>query len=72
MNNGNISLLQSMADALAGPAVVTNAGLRVVAFNHLASEVAPNLRREGVLALAIRAPEILEAARAVAAGAAAN
>jgi two-component system phosphate regulon sensor histidine kinase PhoR len=62
------NLLQSVADALAGPAVVTDGNLRVLAHNQPARDVAANLRNGGPLALGIRAPDILSAGRTVAAG----
>jgi two-component system, OmpR family, phosphate regulon sensor histidine kinase PhoR len=66
------SMLQSFVDALAGPAIVTGKDLRVLGFNAAALEIAPNLRLTGGLALGFRAPEILQAARDVASGAAAE
>ncbi|MCC2097909.1 MAG: hypothetical protein KDJ29_13505, partial [Hyphomicrobiales bacterium] len=70
MNDMAAKLLQSVADALAGPALITASDLRVLAFNKPALDVAPNLRIGAPLALGIRAPDILNAGRAVVGGAA--
>ena len=72
MNDMAAKLLQSVADALAGPALITASDLRVLAFNKPALDVAPNLRIGAPLALGIRAPDILNAGRAVVGGAAAQ
>lgn len=68
MSEPNMSLLQSIVNALGSPAIITSADLRVLALNPAASAIAPNLRQQNGLAIGIRAPDILKAARDVAAG----
>ncbi len=58
--------LSSIVNALGDPAVITSGDLRVLALNGPAGRVAPGLRTGAGLAMGIRAPEMLEAARRVA------
>lgn len=59
--------LSSIVNALGDPAVIATVELRVVAVNAAAMALAPGLRAGAGLAMGIRAPDMLEAARRVAA-----
>ena len=61
-------LLDAVIETLPDAAIALDRDARVVAFNPLARVIAPALARGAPASLALRAPEVVEAVRAVAAG----
>jgi two-component system, OmpR family, phosphate regulon sensor histidine kinase PhoR len=68
--SGEIALLDAVVESLPDAAIVLDRDSRVVAFNAAARVIAPALTRGALVSLALRVPEVVEAVRAVAAGAA--
>jgi two-component system phosphate regulon sensor histidine kinase PhoR len=64
----SVRLLDAVIASLPDAAIVLDRDGRVVAFNPLACVLAPALARGAPASLALRAPEVVEAVRAVAAG----
>src|SRR3954471_9397319 len=55
--------IRAVVEALPGPVIALDSRLIVLCFNAAARAVAPALRAEDPLSLALRIPEVLEAAR---------
>jgi two-component system phosphate regulon sensor histidine kinase PhoR len=59
--------IRALIEALPGPVITLDSRLMILSFNAAARAVAPGLRAEDPLSLALRIPDILQAARRAAA-----